>query len=126
MLFFQSLGMARTAEVKRDALIGRATAQMETLIRQSLASEQLTKSKLDNDTQVNIWNQHLELFFLNNKTVTRLVRICIVFNFKTIKSLLLDIMKHIAFQNLKILLLCFRLRMPSVISTLRSLSTTRK
>ena len=44
--------MARTAEVKRDALIGRATAAMETLIKQSLANEQLTKSKLDNDTQV--------------------------------------------------------------------------
>ncbi len=54
--FFQSLGMARTAEVKRDALIGKATAQMETMIRQSLAAEQLTKSKLDNDTQVRIWD----------------------------------------------------------------------
>jgi hypothetical protein len=46
--------MARTAEVKRDAQIGRATAQMETMIRQSLANEELTKSKLDNDTQVRI------------------------------------------------------------------------
>lgn len=50
--YLKSLGMARTAEVKRDALIGKATAQMETMIRQSLAAEQLTKSKLDNDTQV--------------------------------------------------------------------------
>ena len=46
--------MARTAEVKRDALIGRATAQMETTIKQSLANEELTKSKLDNETQVRL------------------------------------------------------------------------
>ena len=46
--------MARTAEVKRDAQIGNAIAEMETLIKQSLANEQLTKSKLDNDTQVHL------------------------------------------------------------------------
>ncbi len=38
--------------MKRDAQIGNAQAQMETLIKQSVANEQLMQSKLDNETQV--------------------------------------------------------------------------
>lgn len=36
-VFLQSLGKARTAEVQRDAAIGKAEAQMETEIKQSMA-----------------------------------------------------------------------------------------
>ncbi len=52
LFLVQALGRSRTAEVKRDATIGSAVASMETLIKQSLANEELTKSKLDNATQV--------------------------------------------------------------------------
>ena len=49
---FQSLGLARTAEVQRDARIGEAKAQMDTVIKQAIASEELLKSKLLNDTEI--------------------------------------------------------------------------
>jgi hypothetical protein len=38
--------------VIRDAAIGKAEAAKETSIKQSMASEELTKSRLDNETQV--------------------------------------------------------------------------
>ena len=49
--------MARTAEVKRDAQIGKAQAQMETLIKQSVANEQLIHFMLDNETHVRLLGQ---------------------------------------------------------------------
>ena len=49
---FQSLGLARTAEVQRDARIGEADANMSTVIKQAIASEELLKSKLANDTEI--------------------------------------------------------------------------
>lgn len=38
--------------MQRDAKIGEAEARKETLIRQSMAAEELTKSQLDNQTQM--------------------------------------------------------------------------
>jgi hypothetical protein len=58
--------MARTAEVKRDAQIGKAQAQMETLIKQSVANEQLMQSKLDNETQVRL-SVNISAFYLNEQ-----------------------------------------------------------
>jgi hypothetical protein len=49
---FQSLGLARTSEVQRDARIGEADAKMSTTIKEAIASEQLMKSKLSNDTEI--------------------------------------------------------------------------
>ncbi|KAK4877414.1 hypothetical protein RN001_009920 [Aquatica leii] len=52
MGYLLSLGMARTAEVKRDARIGQAEAQAEATIKEALAEEQRMASVLFNDTQV--------------------------------------------------------------------------
>jgi len=49
---FQSLGLARTAEVQRDARIGEADAHMTTIIKEAIASEELTQAKLLNDTEI--------------------------------------------------------------------------
>jgi hypothetical protein len=46
------LGLARTSEVQRDARIGEADAKMSTTIKEAIASEQLMKSKLSNDTEI--------------------------------------------------------------------------
>lgn len=50
--YLKSLGLARTAEVQRDARIGEADANMTTVIKQAIASEELLKSKLANDTEI--------------------------------------------------------------------------
>lgn len=47
-----SLGMARTAEVKRDARIGEAEARSEAQIREAVAEEQRMASVLKNDTEM--------------------------------------------------------------------------
>ena len=52
MFFFQSLGLARTAEVVRDARIGEADAHMTTTIKAAIASEELLKATLLNDTEI--------------------------------------------------------------------------
>jgi len=50
--YLASLGQCRTAQVKRDALIGQAEAQKESTIAEALAAEQTMEAKLANDTQV--------------------------------------------------------------------------
>lgn len=50
--YLKSLGLARTAEVQRDARIGEATAHMSTVIKEALANEELMKSQLSNDTDI--------------------------------------------------------------------------
>ena len=54
-IVLQSLGLARTSEVQRDARIGEADAKMSTTIKEAIASEQLMKSKLSNDTEIARW-----------------------------------------------------------------------
>uniref|UniRef100_A0A1Y1MJ69 Band 7 domain-containing protein n=1 Tax=Photinus pyralis TaxID=7054 RepID=A0A1Y1MJ69_PHOPY len=50
--YLLSLGMARTAEVKRDARIGEAEARAEATIKEALAEEQRMASVLHNDTLI--------------------------------------------------------------------------
>ena len=50
--WLQSLGLARTSEVQRDARIGEASARMSTTIKEAIAGEELMKSKLTNDTEI--------------------------------------------------------------------------
>ncbi|KAF5284379.1 hypothetical protein FQR65_LT13566 [Abscondita terminalis] len=52
MGYLRSLGMARTAEVKRDARIGEAEARGEASIKEAIAEEQRMASVFHNDTQV--------------------------------------------------------------------------
>lgn len=50
--YLKALGLGRTAQVQRDAAIGKAEAQMDTQIKQALAKEELMKSQLANDVEV--------------------------------------------------------------------------
>lgn len=50
--YLKSLGMARTAEVKRDARIGEAEARAEAQIKEALAEEQRMASVFLNDTDI--------------------------------------------------------------------------
>eukprot|EP00090_Calanus_glacialis_P005160 TRINITY_DN1396_c0_g1_i1.p1 TRINITY_DN1396_c0_g1~~TRINITY_DN1396_c0_g1_i1.p1 ORF type:complete len:430 (-),score=185.03 TRINITY_DN1396_c0_g1_i1:314-1603(-) len=50
--YLASLGQARTAQVKRDALIGEAEARRDATIAEALAEEQRMESKLVNDTEI--------------------------------------------------------------------------
>ncbi|CAH1276311.1 unnamed protein product [Diabrotica balteata] len=50
--YLKSLGMARTAEVKRDARIGEAEARAEAQIKEAIAEEQRMASVFLNDTEI--------------------------------------------------------------------------
>lgn len=59
--YLKSLGLARTSEVQRDARIGEADAKMSTTIKEAIASEQLMKSKLSNDTEIARSKRHYDV-----------------------------------------------------------------
>ncbi|CAL8089306.1 unnamed protein product [Orchesella dallaii] len=50
--YLQALGMARTAEVKRDARIGEAEAQRDSTIKEAIAEEERMAAKYSNDTEI--------------------------------------------------------------------------
>merc|ERR1712228_76161 len=50
--YLKALGMARTAEVQRDARIGEAKAKMESSIAEAKATMEGMESKLQNDTEI--------------------------------------------------------------------------
>ncbi|EGI57731.1 Flotillin-1 [Acromyrmex echinatior] len=50
--YLQALGMARTAEVKRDARIGEAEARRDAQIREAIAEEQRMAARFLNDTEI--------------------------------------------------------------------------
>ncbi|CAG7659311.1 unnamed protein product [Allacma fusca] len=50
--YLQALGMARTAEVKRDARIGEAEAQRDGQIKEAIAEEERMAAKYLNDTEI--------------------------------------------------------------------------
>lgn len=50
--YLKALGMARTAEVKRDARIGEAEAQRDALIKEALAEEDKMAAKYLNDAEI--------------------------------------------------------------------------
>lgn len=50
--YLKSLGMARTAEVKRDARIGEAEARADATIKEAIAEEQRMASVFLNDTEI--------------------------------------------------------------------------
>jgi len=50
--YLASLGQARTAQVKRDALIGEAEARRDATIAEAKAEEQRMEAKLSNDTEI--------------------------------------------------------------------------
>jgi len=50
--YLASLGQARTAQVKRDAIIGEAEAKKDSTIAEAYADEQRMEAKLLNDTEI--------------------------------------------------------------------------
>lgn len=50
--YLNALGLARTAEVKRDARIGEAQAQRDALIKEALANEEKQSAELLNKTEI--------------------------------------------------------------------------
>jgi len=50
--YLASLGQARTAQVKRDAIIGEAEAKKDSTIAEAYADEQRMEAKLKNDTEI--------------------------------------------------------------------------
>lgn len=50
--YLKSLGMARTAEVKRDARIGESEARADAQIKEAIAEEQRMASRFLNDTEI--------------------------------------------------------------------------
>lgn len=50
--YLKALGMARTAEVKRDARIGEAEARRDALIREALAEEERMAARYHNDIDI--------------------------------------------------------------------------
>jgi len=50
--YLKSLGMSRTAEVKRDARIGEAEARRDATIREAVAEEQRMAARLANDIEI--------------------------------------------------------------------------
>ncbi|XP_043475723.1 flotillin-1 isoform X1 [Leptopilina heterotoma] len=50
--YLKALGMARTAEVKRDARIGEAEARRDAQIREAIAEEQRMAARFLNDTEI--------------------------------------------------------------------------
>jgi len=59
--YMVSLGMARTAEIQRDARIGEAQANTEAQIETALAEETRLASKLLNDTEIERYKRDFEL-----------------------------------------------------------------
>lgn len=50
--YLKALGLARTAEVKRDARIGEAEARRDATIKEAIAEEERMASRLLNDTEI--------------------------------------------------------------------------
>merc|ERR1712168_142558 len=59
--YLASLGQARTAQVKRDALIGEAEAKRDSGIEEAKAEEQRMEAKLKNDTDIAMSKRDYEL-----------------------------------------------------------------
>merc|ERR1712154_464804 len=59
--YLASLGQARTAQVKRDALIGEAEAKRDSGIEEARAEEQRMEAKLKNDTDIAMSKRDFEL-----------------------------------------------------------------
>ena len=50
--YLKALGMARTAEVKRDARIGEADAKRDAQIKEAIAEEERMAARLLNDAEI--------------------------------------------------------------------------
>lgn len=79
--YLKALGMARTAEVKRDARIGEAEAQAEAKIKEAMAEEQRMAARFLNDTEIAKAQRDFELkkAAYDVEVQTKKVRLSIIF-----------------------------------------------
>lgn len=59
--YMESMGQARTAEVLRDARIGEAECNRDSLIQTALAEEKRVAAKLVNDTEIELYKRNFEI-----------------------------------------------------------------
>merc|ERR1719418_156511 len=59
--YMESMGQARTAEVLRDARIGEAECNRDSLIQTALAEEKRMASKFVNDTEIELYKRNFEI-----------------------------------------------------------------
>jgi len=59
--YMESMGQARTSEVRRDARIGEAECNRDSLIQTALAEETRMASKLVNDTEMELYKRNFEV-----------------------------------------------------------------
>jgi len=59
--YMESMGQARTSEVRRDARIGEAECNRDSLIQTALAEETRMASKLVNDTEMELYKRNFEI-----------------------------------------------------------------
>ena len=57
----ESMGQARTAEVLRDARIGEAECNRDSLIQTALAEEKRMAAKFSNDTEIEQYKRNFEI-----------------------------------------------------------------
>jgi len=59
--YMESMGQARTSEVRRDARIGEAECNRDSLIQTALAEETRMASKFTNDTEIELYKRDFEI-----------------------------------------------------------------
>lgn len=59
--YMESMGQARTSEVRRDARIGEAECNRDSLIQTALAEETRIASKMVNDTEMALYKRNFEI-----------------------------------------------------------------
>ena len=59
--YMESMGQARTAEVLRDARIGEAECNRDSLIQTALAEEKRMAAKFSNDTEIEQYKRNFEI-----------------------------------------------------------------
>lgn len=59
--YMESMGQARTSEVRRDARIGEAECNRDSLIQTALAEETRIASKMVNDTEMELYKRNFEM-----------------------------------------------------------------
>ena len=87
--YLKALGLARTAEVKRDARIGEAEARRDAQIKEAIAEEERMASRLLNDTEIAKAKRDFELkkAAYDVEVHTKVIYCLIKSNYKITKSL---------------------------------------
>ena len=86
--YLKALGLARTAEVKRDARIGEAEARRDAQIKEAIAEEERMASRLLNDTEIAKAKRDFELKKAAYDVEVHTKVNCVIWVISTLKRLL--------------------------------------